>query len=87
MLVWENKKRDKRNETSPDIQDSEFMNLTDRQNRGFRVTVSFQIYYADCMPTQDSTLCRELLEESYLRMLGAVHYLCLRVLGQLLNKC
>jgi hypothetical protein len=40
MLVWENKKRDKRNETSPDIQDSEFMNLTDRQNRGFRVSSS-----------------------------------------------
>ena len=40
MIVWENKKRDKRNEISPDIEDSEFMNLTDRQNRGFRVSSS-----------------------------------------------
>jgi hypothetical protein len=36
MLAWENKRRNQHRETSPDIQDSELMNLTDRQNRGFR---------------------------------------------------
>jgi hypothetical protein len=40
MLVWENKKRDKGIERSPDIPDSEFMNLTDGQDRGFRVSDS-----------------------------------------------
>ena len=36
--MWENKKRNRLNEKSSDIQDSEFMNFTDRQNRGFRVS-------------------------------------------------
>jgi hypothetical protein len=40
LLVRENDKRDLLEERGPGIEDSEFMNLTDRENRGFRASVS-----------------------------------------------
>jgi cbb3-type cytochrome oxidase subunit 3 len=37
MFAFENRKRDKKRENN-NAQESEFMNLTDRENRGFQVS-------------------------------------------------
>jgi hypothetical protein len=43
MFAWENRKKDQKEDGSH-VQDSELMNLTDRENREFRVSASKAIF-------------------------------------------
>jgi hypothetical protein len=47
MFAWENRQRDKKG-PGCHVQDSEFMNLTDRENREFRVSKQSSLLLKKC---------------------------------------